>query len=171
MPHRHVDVIRAVARLGNRKQRRDGAALHDMKAVVGQAPLDVLGPAEMRLDGSPDSFELRDLRIRERHAAIWLRELAPALRDQLMVSSRDRALIEARAKGIDVEASLKRPFRQMLKLDVIGSAFAISLFLIIYYTAVGFFPIYFQTIFHFTQSQANALGNWNWAFNAGALAP
>ena len=39
-------------------------------------------------------------------AAIWLRELAPALRDQLMVSSRDRALIEARAKGIDVEASL-----------------------------------------------------------------
>jgi len=102
-------------------------------------------------------------------AAIWLRELAPSLRDQLMVSSRDRALIEARAKGIDVEASLRQPFRQMFKLDIIGSAFAISIFLIIYYTAVGFFPIYFQTIFGFSQSQANALGNWNWAFNAGAL--
>jgi MFS family permease len=102
-------------------------------------------------------------------SALFLRELAPALRDQLMVSSRDRALIEARAKGIDIEASLKRPFRQMLKLDVVGSALAISVFLIIYYTAVGFFPIYFQTIFGFSQSKANALGNWNWAFNALAL--
>ena len=102
-------------------------------------------------------------------AAFWLRELAPRLRDQLMVSARDRALIEARAKGLDVEASLRHPFRQMLKPDIILSAFAISVFLIIYYTAVGFFPIYFQTIFGFSQSQANALGNWNWAFNAGAL--
>ena len=30
------------------------------------------------------------------------------------------------AKGIDVEASLKSPFRQMLKPDIILSAFAIS---------------------------------------------
>jgi MFS family permease len=102
-------------------------------------------------------------------AAIWLRELNPSLRAQLMVSARDRALVEARAKGIDVEASLKHPFRQMLKPDIMLSAFAISVFLIIYYTAVGFFPVYFQTIFGFSQSQANALGNWNWAFNAGAL--
>jgi MFS family permease len=102
-------------------------------------------------------------------AAVWLRELAPRLRDQLMVSARDRALVEARAKGIDIEASLRHPFRQMLKPDIVLSAFAISVFLIIYYTAVGFFPTYFQTIFGFSQSQANALGNWNWAFNAGAL--
>ena len=102
-------------------------------------------------------------------SALFLRELKPELRDQLMVSHRDRALIEARAKGIDVEASLKHPFRQMYKPDIIGSAFAISVFLIIYYVAVGFFPAYFQTIFGFSQSQANALGNWNWAFNAGAL--
>ncbi|TAM87035.1 MAG: MFS transporter [Jatrophihabitans sp.] len=102
-------------------------------------------------------------------AAAWLRELQPQLRDQLMISVRDRALIEARAKGIDVEASLRHPFRQMLKPDIVLSAFAISVFLIIYYTAVGFFPTYFQTIFGFSQSQANALGNWNWAFNAGAL--
>ncbi|MDP9093429.1 MAG: MFS transporter [Actinomycetota bacterium] len=102
-------------------------------------------------------------------ALFGLRELAPVLRDQLMVSSHDRALIEARAKGIDVEASLRHPFRQMLKLDIIGSAFAISVFLIIYYIAVGFFPIYFQTVFGFSQHKANALGNWNWAFNAIGL--
>jgi ACS family D-galactonate transporter-like MFS transporter len=102
-------------------------------------------------------------------SALFLRELAPALRDQLMVSARDRALIEARAKGIDVSATMHKPFRQMLKPDIVLSAFAISVFLIIYYAAVGFFPVYFQTIFGFTQSTANELGDWNWAFNAAAL--
>jgi ACS family D-galactonate transporter-like MFS transporter len=102
-------------------------------------------------------------------SAVFLRELTPQLRDQIMVSSRDRALVEARARGIDVAASMRRPFRQMLKWDIVGSAFAISVFLIIYYLAVGFFPVYFQTIFGFSQSKANSLGNWNWAFNAGAL--
>ena len=57
----------------------------------------------------------------------------------------------------------------MLKPDIILSAFAISVFLIIYYVAVGFFPVYFQTIFGFSQSKANALGNWIWAFDALAL--
>lgn len=102
-------------------------------------------------------------------ALVGLRELAPSLRDQLMVSSHDRALIEARAKGLDIEAALRKPFRQMVKPDIVLSAVAISVFLIIYYVAVGFFPIYFQTIFGFSQSKANALGNWNWTFNALAL--
>jgi MFS family permease len=102
-------------------------------------------------------------------SALFLRELTPELRDQIMVSSRDRALIEARAKGIDVAAATRNPFRQMIKPDIVGSAFAISVFLIIYYLAVGFFPVYFQTIFGFSQDKANALGNWNWSFNALAL--
>ena len=50
----------------------------------------------------------------------------PALRDQLMVTMRDRALIEARAKGIDIEAALQNPFRQLLKADVVISALAVS---------------------------------------------
>jgi hypothetical protein len=37
-------------------------------------------------------------------ALAGLRELSPQLRHQLMVTLRDRALIEARAKGLDVEA-------------------------------------------------------------------
>ncbi len=102
-------------------------------------------------------------------ALVGLRELAPRLRDQLMVSSKDRALIEARAKGLDIEEALRKPFRQMLRGDILGSALAISLFLIIYYIAVGFFPIFFQTIFGYSQSKANALGTWFWSFDAGAL--
>ena len=35
-------------------------------------------------------------------AFLFLRELAPALRDQLMVSERDRVLVELKAKGLDM---------------------------------------------------------------------
>src|SRR6201993_1782516 len=92
-------------------------------------------------------------------ALFGLRELSPQLRDQLMVTMRDRALIELRAKGLDVEAALKNPFRQLLKPDVVVSAFAVSIMLLIYYTAVGFAVIYFTTVFPFTVKQANGLGN------------
>ncbi len=102
-------------------------------------------------------------------ALVGLRELSPQLRDQLMVSMRDRALIEARARGLDISGSLRRPFRQMLHFDIIGSAIAISVLLLIYYTAVGFFVVYFESIFGFTANQANGIGNWFWAFDAGAL--
>ena len=99
-------------------------------------------------------------------ALFSLRELSPNLRDQLMVSMRDRALVEARAAGIDVDRAIERPWRQMMTLRVIGSAFAISVFLIIYYTAVGFFTIYFTTIYGFSLAQANGIGNWFWGIDA-----
>lgn len=100
-------------------------------------------------------------------ALFGLRELSPNLRDQLMVSLRDRALIEAKAAG--VSADIRNPWRQMMHLDIVGSAFAIGVFLILYYTAVGFFTVYFTTVFGFSLAQANGIGNWFWAFDAGAL--
>jgi MFS family permease len=102
-------------------------------------------------------------------AFFGLRELSPRLRSQLMVNQRDRALIEARAKGLDVEESMRHPWRQVLHFDVIASAFGVSVMLLIYYTAVAFFTIYLVTIFGFSLPEANSLGNWNWAANAVAL--
>ena len=102
-------------------------------------------------------------------ALVGLRELSPRLRDQVMVSERDRALVEARARGIDVDSALRHPWRQMLKADIVGPAAAIGLFLIIYYTAVGFFPLFFQTVFGYSTAKANELGNWMWGFQAVAL--
>ena len=99
-------------------------------------------------------------------ALVGLRELSPALRDQLMVSLHDRALIEARAKGIDIEESLRRPFAQLFRLDIIASALGVGLLLLIYYVAVGFGQTYLATVFHFSLKDANGLGNWNWAVNA-----
>jgi MFS family permease len=105
-------------------------------------------------------------------AFLGLRELSPQLRDQLMVTMRDRALIEARAKGLsdaDIEAALRHPFRQLLKPDIIISAVAVSLMLLVYYTAVGFSVIYLTTVFGFSVKDANGLGNWNWGFNVIAV--
>jgi MFS family permease len=102
-------------------------------------------------------------------AWLGLRELSPALRDQLMVSMRDRLLVEARARGLseaDIRAAMRHPWRQLLKPDVIISAFAVSVMLLIYYTAVGYSLIYLTTIFGFSVKNANGLGNWNWGFNA-----
>jgi MFS family permease len=100
---------------------------------------------------------------------IGLRELSPRLRDQLMVTMRDRALIEARAKGLDVESLLHKPFQQLLKADVLVSSLAISIFLLIYYSAVAFLVIYMTTVFGFTVKDANGLGNWEWGFNIIAV--
>ena len=99
-------------------------------------------------------------------ALLALRELAPPLRDQLMVTRRDRLLVEARARGIDVETATRRPWRQMLHADVLVPATALSVFLLIYYAAVGFFVIYFTTVFGFSEQRADALGNWFWATDA-----
>src|ERR1700710_275072 len=102
-------------------------------------------------------------------AFLGLRELSPGLRDQLMVSMRDRALVEARAAGLDPEEALRGGFRQMLKPDIIGPALAISLFLLLYYIAVGFFVVYYATVFGYSEQRANGLANWYWASNAIAL--
>ena len=102
-------------------------------------------------------------------AFVGLRELSPRLRDQLMVTMRDRALIEARAKGLDIEAALRHPARQLLKPDIVISAVAVSVMLLIYYTAVGFGVIYLTTVFGFSLKNANGLGNWNWGFNVIAV--
>ena len=102
-------------------------------------------------------------------AFLGLRELSPRLRDQLMVTMRDRALVEARAKGIDIGAALKHPFRQLLKPDVVISSVAVSVMLIIYYTAVAFGVVYLATVFAFSTKNANGLGNWNWGFNVIAV--
>jgi MFS family permease len=101
-------------------------------------------------------------------ALLSLRGLSPQLRDQLMVTMRDRALIEARAKGIDIEAALRRPWRQLIKPDIIISSVAVGFMLLIYFTTVFFLVIYASTVFGFSVKDGNGLGNWEWAFDLGA---
>ncbi len=102
-------------------------------------------------------------------ALFFLRELTPGLRDQIMTSLRERVLAEVRSRGMDVERALKHPFRQMLGADTVLPALGVSLFLLMYLAAVGFFVIYFVSVFGFSQSAANGLGNWFWSADAVAV--
>jgi MFS family permease len=102
-------------------------------------------------------------------ALVGLRELTPSIRDQVMISLEERTVLEMRARGMDLEAATERPFAQMFKPDIMAPALGISLFLAGYYTAVAFFPIYFQTVLNFSSSQSNSLLNWYWSANAISL--
>ncbi|HUY63740.1 MAG TPA: MFS transporter [Acidimicrobiales bacterium] len=102
-------------------------------------------------------------------AFFGLRELAPGLRDQLMVSEHERALVEARARGIDVAAATSHPLRSMLKLDLIASSVGISLFLLIYYASVSVLTLYWVVVFNRSTAQANGINTWYWAFDAATL--
>ena len=93
-------------------------------------------------------------------AFFFLRELSPQLRDQLMVSERERALIEARAKGIDVEKAIAHPIRSMMRLDLISSSIGISVFLLFYYASVSVLTIYWVVIYNRSTPQANGINVW-----------
>ena len=101
----------------------------------------------------------------------FLKDLSAQIRDQLMVSARDQALVEARARGLSdrqlVEAT-EKPWRQILKWDLVGMSIGIALFLLVYYAAASLFTIYYPVIFQnpngtgFTVTQANGLNTWFW---------
>jgi len=99
----------------------------------------------------------------------FLKDLAPKLRDQLMVSMKERALVEARARGIDVETALAHPLRTMMKWDLVTSSLAISLFLLIYYASVSVLVIYWAVVFNKTTSDANGINTWYWSFDSVML--
>ena len=107
-----------------------------------------------------------------------MKDLSAKLRDQLMVSAQDQALVEARARGISTEeviAATQHPWRQILKWDLVGSSFGIAVFLLVYYAAAGFFTIFYSTVFvnsnglNFSVAQANGLNTWFWGADAIAL--
>jgi MFS family permease len=109
---------------------------------------------------------------------VFLKDLSARLRDQLMVTLHDRALVEARARGLsesEVEDATRHPWRQIVKGDLIGSSIGISVFLLIYYVAAAFFTIYYSVTFknangtNFSVSQANGLNEWFWGFDMLAL--
>ena len=97
---------------------------------------------------------------------LWLRELSPPLRDQIMVTERDRVLVEARAKGIDVAESLRHPWRQAARFRLVAPALAFAFAFTMYGTLAGFGTIYFTTVFGFSLSEANGVAAWGWLADA-----
>ena len=100
---------------------------------------------------------------------VFLRELSPRLRDQLMVSEAERVLVEARAMGVDIEAATAHPLRTMLKLDLIASSVGIAVFLLFYYASVSVLTIYWVVVFNRTTPDADGINVWYAAVLSGTL--
>lgn len=103
-------------------------------------------------------------------ALVFLRELSPALREQVLVSVRERSLAEhrARQRAEDTRAGaggLGSMWRPVIVIPALG----IALFLMFYVTRVGFFVLYFVANFGYTPAEANGLATWYWVANVVAL--
>ena len=97
-----------------------------------------------------------------------LRDLSPSLRAQIMVTMQEKMLLEARARGIDMAATMKHPWRQMLRPQVLISAIGVSIFLLLYYALVGYGPLLFTNIFKYPLALANGLLSIYWIVNVMA---
>ena len=100
---------------------------------------------------------------------LCLRELPPGIRSQRMAAMKDRALVEARARGLDVNALTKNRWRQMLHVNTVLSSIAINLFLIIYFTAIAYFVFYLPAFLGFSLSSFNGIQEIYWGVNIVAL--
>lgn len=96
---------------------------------------------------------------------LFLRELSPGLRDQIMNTEKEKDIVESRASSIDVENAMKHPWRQMITPRLVLSSFGISIFLLMYYAAVAYFPLYLNSIFKFSLAESNGLVSVFWAVN------
>ena len=100
----------------------------------------------------------------------FLRELSPQLRDQLMVSEADRALIEAKARGIshdELITATTHPYRSMLRLDLISSSLAGSL--LFYFASVSILTLFWVVVFGRSTTDANGSNVWYAAVLSGTL--
>jgi MFS family permease len=102
-------------------------------------------------------------------ALVTLRELSPGLRSQRMALLKERALVEARARGLDVREAMARRWRQMLHANIVVSPIAVNLFLLIYFTATSYFVFYFTTVLRFSLGSFNGLQQIYWGVNVAAL--
>ncbi len=99
----------------------------------------------------------------------FLRELPAGIRSQRMAAMNERALVEARARGLDLAALTRNRWRQMLHVNTILSPIAINLFLIIYFTAIAYFVFYLPAFLHFSLSSFNGIQEIYWGVNIVAL--
>ena len=102
-------------------------------------------------------------------ALLCLRELNRADRDRIVGALEAQTAVALNSRGLSHEEATRHPYRQMFRLDIVGPAVGISVFLLMYYTAIGVLPAYFQTNLNFTASESNSLLNWLWATTAVSM--
>jgi hypothetical protein len=102
-------------------------------------------------------------------ALLFLRELNGADRDRIVGALEAETAAALNSRGLSHEEATRQPYRQMFRLDIVGPALGLSLFLLMYFTAIGVLPVYFQTNLNFSASESNSLLNWLWATTAVSM--
>jgi MFS family permease len=102
-------------------------------------------------------------------ALLFLKELSPGLRSQSMARLRERALVEAKARGLDLAAATQNRWKQMMHVNTVLSPIAINLFLVIYFTAIAYFVFYLPEFLHFSLSSFNGIQEIYWGVNIVTL--
>ncbi|GAB3276358.1 hypothetical protein GCM10027589_01920 [Actinocorallia lasiicapitis] len=102
-------------------------------------------------------------------AYFGLRELSPALRDQVLVSKEDRRVLEVHVQTGSHRMRSAVPRSFVLRPDILLPAAGISVFLLVYYVAIGFSTLYLTTLFGFSTHEVNGLNSWFWLVNAVTL--
>lgn len=92
----------------------------------------------------------------------FLRDVSPGIRSQRMKAMNERVLVEARAMGLDLKTLTKNRWRQMLHVNTVLSPIAISLFLVIYLTAISYFVFYLPKFLGFSLSTFNGIQEIYW---------
>jgi MFS family permease len=98
-----------------------------------------------------------------------LRELPAEIRSQRMAALKDRMVVEARARGLNLHQLTSNRWKQMLHVNTVLSPIAINLFLIIYFTAISYFVFYIPQFLHFSLNSFNGIQEIYWAANIVAL--
>lgn len=98
-----------------------------------------------------------------------LRELPAEIRSQRMAALKDRMVVEARARGLNLHQLTSNRWKQMLHVNTVLSPIAINLFLIIYFTAISYFVFYIPQFLHFSLNNFNGIQEIYWAANIVAL--
>jgi len=102
-------------------------------------------------------------------AFFGLRELAPGLRGQVVMSA-DDAQIEERAAHFDAAAATRHPWRQMLRSSIVLSSLGYGLYNVPRYTFNVFLPTYLNGALALSLAQANGIAIlFGLAFIGGSL--
>lgn len=101
---------------------------------------------------------------------LGFRELSPALRSQVFRTADDAAAAETRVEdAAQASPAATATWRVLLTPRLLIPIVGIGLFLVFYFTRLGFWVIFFVTTRGFTGAEANGLSNWWWATSAVTL--
>jgi sugar phosphate permease len=104
-------------------------------------------------------------------AFFGLRELAPGLRGQVLVTADDAARLEERAADFDAAEATRRPWRQMLRASILIGALGYGVYNVPRYSFNVFLPTYLNSVLALPLDQANGIASFfGMAFIGGSLA-